>query len=67
MTLTPAYGRDYKSAKDAKADFAANKDFIIADVFSADSGRLVNREQLTPGTRVNIRFKRLTAVTVVTV
>lgn len=29
ITLTPAYGRDYKFAKDVKADWESNKDFII--------------------------------------
>ena len=28
-TLTPAYGRDYKSAKEVKADFVAGKDFVL--------------------------------------
>ena len=26
--LSPAYGRDYRAAKDAKADWAAGKDWI---------------------------------------
>ncbi len=67
MTIVPAYGRDYTSAKAAKADFAADKDFIIADYFDPDDGRAVNRAQLLAlGKRsVNIRFKRLTALTVV--
>jgi hypothetical protein len=34
MTLTPAYGRDYQSAKAVKADWEANKDFVIADISS---------------------------------
>lgn len=29
VTLTPAYGRDYKSAKAALVDYNADKDFII--------------------------------------
>ena len=28
-TLTPAYGREYKSAKEVKADFVAGKDFVL--------------------------------------
>jgi len=31
MTLQPAYGRDYKSAKAVKEDWAAGKDFLITD------------------------------------
>ena len=28
--LTPAYGRDYKSRKDAESDYHAGKDFVLA-------------------------------------
>ena len=31
LTVTPGYGRDYKSAQDAKSDWAAGKDFVIAN------------------------------------
>jgi hypothetical protein len=64
MTLIPAYGRDYTSAKKAKADFDANKDFIIADYSSPYDGKLVNREQLPKGATVTLRFKQLRNVTV---
>lgn len=62
MTLTPAYGRDYKSIKDAKADFDANKDWIIDDYFSKWDGKPVNKEQLI-GETVTLRFDRLTKTT----
>jgi hypothetical protein len=67
MTLTPAYGRDYKSAKAAKEDFNADKDFIIADISSPYDGRPVNKSQLPKGTSVTLRFKRQTQVAVVKV
>jgi hypothetical protein len=51
-TLTPAYGRDYKSAEAAKDDFLANRDFYLQP-----QGQLINREQIAPGTIVNIRYK----------
>ena len=41
MTVLPAYGRDYKSAKAVKADWAAGKDFVIAGM-GPDSGRYIN-------------------------
>lgn len=66
MTLTPAYGRDYKSAKEVKADWDANKDFIIADVFGGNCGRMVSKEQAPKGTCV-IRYKKLTQACVITV
>jgi len=68
MTLTPAYGRDYKTAKAAKADFHAGKDFIVADISDPDDGRYVNKEQLTGDNTpryLNIRFNQLRKVTVV--
>lgn len=69
MTLTPAYGRDYKSKKEAQADLDADKDFIIADVFGENAGRAVNRPQLKELgiTAVNVRYSKLTKVTILKV
>ena len=67
MTLTPAYGRDYKSQKAVRADFDADKDFIIADFYHPDCGRYVNKPQLTPGESVNIRYAELAKVMVIKV
>ena len=46
MTLLPAYGRDYKSAKAVQADWNANKDFIIGDLFHVGSGKPTNKSDL---------------------
>jgi hypothetical protein len=64
MTLTPAYGRDYKSMKEVKSDFEAGKDFIIADVMDRYHGKPVNKEQLQAAgvTQVTVRYKNLRAV-----
>jgi hypothetical protein len=43
LTLIPAYGRDYKSAKAVLADWNDNKDFIIND-FKLSG--YVNKQQL---------------------
>ena len=64
ITLTPAYGRDYKSAKAVKADWDNNKDFIIADIFHPDSGRYANKADLR-GECVKIRYQRLTKLIVI--
>jgi len=61
-TLTPAYGRDYKSKAAVEADFRANKDFIVAI-----SGKPINIEQLSKGERVSIRYDRLRKVVILTV
>ena len=69
MTLKPAYGRDYKSQKEVQADFDADKDFIIADVFSPYSGKPVNKSQIVSlegMTRtITIRYAKLRKVMVV--
>lgn len=67
MTLTPAYGRDYKSKKAVQADWDANKDFVIADIFHPGSGMYVNRQNLQEDPRftektVLIRYNRLTQI-----
>lgn len=65
MTLTPAYGRDYKSQKAVRADFDADKDFIIADIMHPDCGRYVNKTQLTAEQSVNVRYAELAKVMVI--
>lgn len=64
-TLTPAYGRDYKSAKAAKKDFLDNKDFILRDVSSRWDGKPINGEQLE-NEEVVLRFSQLKKVCTVT-
>ncbi len=66
MTLTPAYGRDYTSAKAVLADFHANKDFIINDFTSRYDGKPCNLGDLRgAGTKsVKLRYARLTKVIV---
>lgn len=63
ITVTPAYGRDYKSAKAVKADWDAGKDFTVADFFSPWDGMKVNREDATrEGLTVSARYDRMTKV-----
>lgn len=63
LTCVPAYGRDYKSAKAVAADFVANKDFRICDMFSADDGRYINADQLKKGDTLAIRYAKNTKQT----
>lgn len=62
LSAVPAYGRDYKSAKDVKADWESGKDFLVQDMFKSG---YVNKDDLPPGTTLNIRYKRLTQVCVI--
>lgn len=64
VTLTPAYGRDYKSAKAAKADYAAGKDFILNDITSRYDGKPINKQDVKgAGLAVTLRFDSLRKVT----
>lgn len=75
LDVTPAYARDYKSAKAAKEDWLADKDFI-----EATSGQYINRRQVADSVSgkvplkdafgnpikghvvINVRYKRLTMI-----
>ena len=57
LTLTPAYGRDYKSAHAAKLALAEGKDFIIADFTHAWDGKPTNITQLREEKRTHVRLR----------
>lgn len=59
VTAVPAYGRDYKSAKAVKEDWAAGKDFLIQDMMRSG---YVNKDDKPAGMTLNIRYKNLTQV-----
>lgn len=62
LTVTPAYGRDYKSAAAAKADWNANKDFIVSDFFDPHDGKPINKQDAS-GLKITIRYNQLMKVT----
>ena len=45
-TLSPAYGRDYKSKAMIQIDLRSDKDFILNDFSSPWNGKPINRAQL---------------------
>tara|TARA_R100000008_G_scaffold50533_1_gene30185 strand:+ start:971 stop:1174 length:204 start_codon:yes stop_codon:yes gene_type:complete len=66
VTLTPAYGRDYKSQKEVKADWKGGKDFIIADIVHPYSGKPCSiRDAEALGGKVMIRFNKNTKIVAV--
>ncbi len=69
MNVVPAYGRDYTSAKAVKADWDANKDFLIADMSSPYDGKYINLADAKNGgiKVVTIRYSKNRKVTVVKV
>jgi hypothetical protein len=67
ITVTPAYGRDYRSKAQAIADWEAGKDFILQDITSPWDGKPINKEDAErSGFReVKIRFKQMRQIAVV--
>lgn len=55
-TLTPAYGRDYKSKAEAEKDFNDGKDFMLN---TPGQRCLINKAQIQPGITVNLRYAKL--------
>jgi len=66
MTVVPAYGRDYKSIKEVKADWTAGNDFLIRDISSPYDGKYVNNSNGLPkGTVIMVRFCKLSKLCVI--
>ena len=63
-TLTPAYNRDYKSAKSAIADFIAGKNFIFN---SPTQHAYCSIRDCDAGDTVTIRYNNNRSVTTYTV
>jgi len=59
--LTPAYGRDYKSAQAARDDYHADKDFVFHDLKSRWDGKPANKRDLQKAgyTSIKIRYNKL--------
>ena len=63
IELIPAYGRDYKSAKAARADWKANKDFVICCFGHPYDGKPINKSQADDTTdKYLLRFNNKTKV-----
>lgn len=60
ITVVPAYGRDYKSQADVKADWNSGKDFRIADVMNGTG--YINKDDAPKGATINVRYARQTKV-----
>ena len=66
IVLSPAYGRDYKSAKEVKADLIKGRDFRIESV-SPNAGRYCSLRDFHVGQVLNVRYRGLRQVLVITV
>lgn len=69
ITLTPRYGRDYKSIAEVTEAFNAGKDFIVSDMSSPWDTLAANKESLQDAgiATARIRYARLTKVTLIEV
>lgn len=57
VTLTPIYGRDYKSASAIKADYDSGRDFTLNDWGNRYDGKPINKEQVEQaGYKVTFRY-----------
>ena len=67
LTIGPAYGRDYPSKAKALADWDANKDFMIHDLFHGGYVSKNQKDQLIRDgiTAVHIRYHMMTKVVVI--
>jgi hypothetical protein len=65
FTLTPAYGRDYRSKKEIEADLLAGKDFVVR-AFNAPDTYINLPQLLALGTAsVNVRYKQDRSICVI--
>ncbi len=62
--LTPAYGRDYKTAEAVQKDYLEGKDFILNDVTSKWNGAYCSCRDLS-GKIVELRYDKKRKLTIV--
>jgi hypothetical protein len=55
ISVVPAYGRDYQSQAAVKAAWNEGKDFVVPSVFD-HGGRYINKQDVSPGVRVVVRY-----------
>jgi hypothetical protein len=65
-TVTPAYGRDYRSKAQAIAAWEAGEDFILQDMMSPWDGKPIDIESAREAGyhTINIRYRKLRSVAV---
>lgn len=64
MTLTPAYGRDYKSKAEVIWAFREGRDF---ECFTPSRSGKINIQEIPVGTQVSLRYLKLTMQVLYTV
>ena len=62
ITLTPAYGRDYRSAAAVMLDWNAEKDFVLQPAGSYCSIRNTALLKASGVTHIHFRYQKMTKV-----
>lgn len=60
LTLSPAYGRDYKSKAEVEADFRSGKDFKMETL--GQGGTYCSIRDFAKGTKVMVRYAKMRSV-----
>lgn len=58
ITISPAYGRDYKKQADVIADFKAGKDFVMESMNTGYAGSYCSVRDFAPGVKVQIYYAK---------
>jgi hypothetical protein len=64
LTVVPAYGRDYKTAKQVKEAWASGSDFLIQSI-NHNGGMYINKADKPEDVIMNVRYCNLTKVVVI--
>ncbi len=62
ITAVPAYGRDYKTQKEVRADWEAGRDFLIQ---SMNASGYISKDDKPADVQLNIRFAKQAKVCVI--
>lgn len=64
-SLKPAYGRDYKSAKAAQADWDAGLDFVYLNFTSRYDGKYCSKRDFPGWEALELRYNKLQKIVMV--
>jgi hypothetical protein len=59
MIVTPAYGKDYKTSKEAREAWDRGADFIIQDIVHPACGKPCNKRDVPKGEEITIRYDKM--------
>lgn len=65
--VSPAYGRDYHSKREAELDFRNGADFVLESILPSKGGTYCSIRDFRSGAQVEIRYARKTKLTLVKV